>query len=406
MESRWTTTIIVVLSVFVIVFFLGQVFFSGGSDIRTETAYVYDMTEDIPFDGVYLRNETVVYSAGTGVINYEHEDGSKVGKSSVIAYRYKNENDIELRRQIEELDAQIAVLTDAQKLVGTDNSQLETITSQINSVHSSLVDCVISGDYDAADEYSNQMLAAMCKREIAKGESAGYADRIAELKEQQSQLRAQLSGDVQSVYANGTGYFVSGVDGYEDKLTFDDAESITANEIEKIIENPDTSNAANAVGKLIADYRWRVAGILDSSKLFGVYEGSTVTLRVGSQNTELKATVVSINDTGRGDNTAVYVFECDRLTSAVVEGRTAHFKLVVNSYGGLRVSRDAIRYNENDEQGVYIVRGSSLAFRKIKVIYWGEDYIICSQEDGEEYIKLYDEIVTEGKDLHDGQVVE
>lgn len=406
MESRWTTTIIVVLSAFVIVFFLGQVFFSGGSDIKTETAYVYDMTEDIPFDGVYLRNETVVYSAGTGVINYEHEDSSKVGKSSVIAYRYKNENDIELRRQIEELDRQIAVLTEAQKLVGTDNSQLETITSQINTVHSSLVDCVISGDYDAADDYSNQMLEALCKREIAKGESTGYAERIAELEQQKSQLRSQLSGDVQSVYANGTGYFVSGVDGYEDKLTFDDGENITADEIEKIVANPDTSNAANAVGKLIADYRWRVAGVLDSSKLFGVYEGSTVTLRVGSQNTELEATVVSINDTGRGDNTAVYVFECDRLTAAVTEGRTAHFKLVVNSYGGLRVSRDAIRYNENDEQGVYIVRGSSLAFRKINVIYWGEDYIICSQEDGEEYIKLYDEIVTEGKDLHDGQVVE
>lgn len=404
MESRWTTTIIVVLSAFVILFFLGQVFFNGGSGIKTETAYVYDMTEDIPFDGVYLRNESVVYSAGKGVLNYEHDDGSKVGKSSIIAYRYKNERDIELRRQIEELDAQIAVLSDAQKLVGTDNSQLETITSQINSVHSSLVDCVISGNYSAADVYSNQMLEALCKREIAKGESKGYSDRIAELQQQKSQLRSQLSGDVQSVYANGTGYFVSGVDGYEDKLTFDD--SITAGEIEKIVAAPDISNNANAVGKLIADYRWRVAGVLDSSKLFGVYEGSTVTLRVGSQNTELKATVVSITDTGRGDNTAVYVFQCDRLTAAVAQGRTAHFKLVVNSYGGLRVSRDAIRYNENDEQGVYIVRGSSLVFRKINVIYWGEDYIICSQEDGEEYIKLYDEIVTEGKDLHDGQVIE
>lgn len=406
MESRWTTTIIVVLSLFVIVFFLGQVFFSGGSDIRTETAYVYDMTEDIPFDGVYLRNETVVYSGGTGVLNYEHEDGAKVGKSSVVAYRYKNENDIELRRQIDELDAQIAVLTEAQKLVGTDNSQLETITSQINSVHSSLIDCIISSDYNTADNYSNQMLAAMCKREIARGESNGYAEKIAELNEQKSQLKAQLSGDVQSVYANGTGYFVSGVDGYEDKLTFDDGDTITADEIEKIVADPDINNTQNAIGKLIEDYRWRVAGVLDSSKLFGVYEGSTVTLRVGSDNTELEATVVSINDTGRGDNTAVYVFECDRLTATVAAGRTAHFKLVVNSYGGLRVSRDAIRYNENDEQGVYIVRGSSLAFRKINVIYWGEDYIICSQEDDEEYVKLYDEIVTEGKDLHDGQVIE
>ncbi|MBP1544769.1 MAG: hypothetical protein J6A16_11805, partial [Oscillospiraceae bacterium] len=83
-----------------------------------------------------------------------------------------------------------------------------------------------------------------------------------------------------------------------------------------------------------------------------------------------------------------------------------HFKLVVNSYGGLRVSRDAIRYDENEERGVFVVRGSSLVFKKINVLYWGEDYIICSQEEDDSYLKLYDEIVIEGKDLHDGRVVE
>lgn len=407
MESRWTTTIVAVLSVFVIVFFLGQVFFTGGETLRTETAYAYDMTEDIPFEGVYLRNESVVYSAGTGVLSYEHEDSSKVGKSSIVAYRYKNEGDIDLRRRIEELNDQIDVLTDAQKLVGTDNSQLETITSQINSVHSSLVDCIISGDYDSADEYENQMLEALCKREIAKGESAGYSEKIDALSQRKTELQTRLSGDVQSIYANDTGYFVSGVDGYEDKLSFDDGETLTADRIEDIIRNPDVSGGGgNAIGKLIADYRWRAAAVLNTEQLFGIYEGSTVTLRVGSQNVQLEAIVTSISDTGRGDGTAVYVFECDRLTSAVVEGRTAHFKLVVNSYGGLRVSRGAIRYDENEERGVFVVRGSSLAFKKINVIYWGEDYVICSQEDGDDYLKLYDEIVTEGKDLYDGKVIE
>ena len=406
MESRWTTVIVAVLSVFVIVFFLGQVFFTGGEQLRTETAYAYDMTEDIPFEGVYLRNETIVYSAGTGVLSYEHQDSSKVGKSSIIAYRYRNESDIDLRRRIEELDAQIDVLTDAEKLVGTDNSQLETITSQINSVHSSLVDSIINGDYDSAVDYENQMLEALCKREIAKGESLGYSDKIAALRQERTQLNTRLSGDVQSIYANGTGYFVSGIDGYEDKLGFDDADTITAEKIEAIIETPDVSGGGNAVGKLISDYRWRVAAVLDSDELFGIYEGSTVNLRVGSQNVQLEAEVESINDTGRGDGTAVYVFQCDRLTSAVVGARTAHFKLVVNSYGGLRVSRDAIRYDENEERGVFVVRGSSLVFKKINVLYWGEDYIICSQEEDDSYLKLYDEIVIEGKDLHDGRVVE
>ena len=40
------------------------------------------------------------------------------------------------------------------------------------------------------------------------------------------------------------------------------------------------------------------------------------------------------------------------------------------------------------------------------VEYWGEDYIICTQEADDGYLKLYDKIVTEGKDLYEGKVVE
>ena len=45
-------------------------------------------------------------------------------------------------------------------------------------------------------------------------------------------------------------------------------------------------------------------------------------------------------------------------------------------------------------------------FKKISVEYWGDDYLICTQEDDGDYLKLYDRIVTEGKDLYEGKVVE
>ena len=68
--------------------------------------------------------------------------------------------------------------------------------------------------------------------------------------------------------------------------------------------------------------------------------------------------------------------------------------------------RRARLYTDDEQRGVFILHGSTLEFRKINVIYWGEDYIICSQEPDDDYLKLYDRIVTEGKDLYDGKVVE
>ena len=56
MDSAWTSIIVFVLSVFVLIFFVGQAFFAGGEKVTTETAFTYSMTEDIPFEGVFLRD--------------------------------------------------------------------------------------------------------------------------------------------------------------------------------------------------------------------------------------------------------------------------------------------------------------------------------------------------------------
>lgn len=403
MNSGWTTVIIATLSVFIILVAVGQIFFAGGEELATENALVYDIEEEIPFEGVYLRDETLIYSSGTGILSYEQEDGSKVGKSSVIARRYKSDNDASYLREIGLLERQIAVLESAERLIGTDNSQLEAISVQINESHSDMIADIINGDLIAAADKQNDLLEAMCKREITLKESDGYTAKKQSLNDRISRLNALISGGVQDVVAGGAGYFVSEVDGYEGEFGYSSAESLTEEKIAGIVAAPEKPHDGKAIGKLIADYHWRVAAVIDTENMFGVYEGSEVTLRVGSGSYLIDADVVSVKNCG--DNKAIYIFECDKLNSAVTTGRTAHFKLLVNSYGGLRVSRKALRYNDKDERGVFIERGQNLLFKKVNVVYWGEDYVICTQEQDDDYLKLYDKIVTEGKDLYDGKVI-
>lgn len=406
MRSGWTTVIIVILSVFVLLVAMGQLFFAGGEKLSFETALVYNFDEEVPFDGVYLRDETMIYNTGTGILNYEHENGSKVGKSSIVARRYKSDADAVYLRDIAALEKQIEVLSNAERLVGTDNSQLEAISSQINESHSDIISAIQSGNYAAAAENESALLEAMCKREITLTTShQGYAAKKQALNSEISRLNTLISGGVQEITAGSAGYFVSNVDGYEGELGFSSADTITESRINEIVANPDKGGASNAIGKLISDYHWRVAAVIDTEKMFGVDKGDVVTLRVGSGGQTIDVEVISIESCG--ENKAKYVFECDNLNATVTSGRTARFKLIVNSYGGLRVSRKALHYaGENGEQrGVYIERGQTLVFKKINVVYWGEDYVICSQEPGDDYLKLYDKVITEGKDLYDGKVI-
>lgn len=420
MKSPWTTVVIAVLSLFVLLVAIGQAFFARGERLSTEVAYSYDHEVNVPFDGVYMRDESLVFDSGTGVLSFENPDGTKVGKSSVIARRYKTESDSAYLREIEALKKQIEVLDSAEKLIGTDSSQLEAISMQINESHSDIISAVQSGDYALAGAKQNSLLEAMCKREITLKDSQGYSDKKSQLNREVERLRALMSGSVQDVTAGNAGYFVSSVDGYEGLIGYSDISKMTEEKISEIVENPKKNDGSTAIGKLIADYHWRVAAVLDDEYMLGTSVGDTVELRVGSDGHKFEAEVVSKE---RGsDGKVVCVFQCDRMNSVVVSGRTARFKLVISSYGGLRVPRKALRYNDDNERGVFVQRGQTLAFKKVDVIYWSDDYVICKQnvlkkdpngssetagdeEIDDDYLKLYDIIVTEGKELYDGKFI-
>lgn len=421
MKSPWTTVVIAIMSLFVVLVAIGQVFFSKKPSHTTEVAYSYDYEVDVPFDGVYMRDETLIYNSGTGVLSFENEDGTKVGKSSVIARRYKSEGDSAYLREIENIERQIAVLENAEKLLGTDSSQLEAISIQINESHSDLVSAVLNRNYSEAGAKQRSLLEAMCKREITLRNSDGYSVKKLELNQEISRLRSLISGSIQDVVAGSAGYFVSDVDGYEGEIGYADIEKMTEEKINEVVENPKKSAGGSTIGKLISDYHWRVAAVIGSEEMQNINVGDTVTLRVGSDGKKFDADVVS--KTPSGEDKVVCVFECDELNSAVARGRTARFKLVINSYGGLRVPRKALRYDDNGERGVFVESGQSLRFKKVEVVYWDDDYVICKQnvikkredtsdnddiydeEIDNSYLKLYDIIVTEGKELYDGKFI-
>ena len=123
---------------------------------------------------------------------YTHSDGSKVGKNAVIAQVYKNRSDIAIRQRISELEAQRDVLTDAQALVGTDTSQLESFSNQITEKHSELLEDIYVKNYALASDLKSDILNLQSKREIVKGSISSYDTKLAEIDSEIARLRSQI----------------------------------------------------------------------------------------------------------------------------------------------------------------------------------------------------------------------
>lgn len=408
-RRAFTTRIIwVVIGVFFLVMVISPLILRFGSTIRTETATLTTITEVINFKGVYVRDEKLVSYNVNGIISYTHSDGSKVGKNSVIAQVYKNRSDIALRQQIDELTAQREVLVDAQNFVGADTSQLESFTNQIGEKHSELLQHIYDGDYTSASSMKNDMLNLQSKREIVKGGNTSFDDKIAQIDRRIAELKYKITYDPYDIIITETGYFISKVDGYENRLNTETVYDLTAEQIDDITSAEERQeNPAGVIGKLVSDYTWYMAAVLDDVKLGTVFQGATVSLRIGNSNQNVKAEIVSLKPQPDGRNIAV--FKCDMFLANFINSRVAQARLILEDHTGILVPNSALRMDENGSVGVYIQDGTVVRFRKVNQILSQEDYTLVEdtsdREPKEGYLSLYDNIIVEGRDLHDGRII-
>lgn len=400
MNARTTRIIWAVLSLFIVVMVISQIVIKSGSGYKTTVAIPYRTTKSLVFTGVFIRNEEVIPYSGGGVISYVYQDGSRIARNSVIARSYKSEADLLARLEIDSLTAKKESLENAQLLVGTDNSQLETFNKQAAEKHAQLVESVLDGDYDEARSIGDSFYNVLCKKQIIKGDVTDYSAEISDIEKQISILEAKISSPPTDITAGIPGYFVSEVDGYEGKLS---ADTITAEQVEQIVAQPLLASGKN-LGKVIDGYTWELAGILETAPTFDIFEGSDVTLLVGAEGSPVAAVVSRVEklDDGR----SLFVFSSDILNERLASGRTAQLKLFMGDYSGIRIERSALRFNADGEQGVFVKKGTQIFFRKVDILYWEDDYVVADNSGKDGYVALYDTFVTEGKDLYDGKVID
>lgn len=403
MDRTLTTKLVTaVLAAFLLVTIVSQFFVGSDRSYKTEVALKYDSQDTIEFYGVFARNEHVVTRKVNGIMQYEHEDGSKVGKNSVIANTYSSASDITLTADIKKLQTRIDTLTDAQSLVGTDNSQIEAFDKLITEKHSKLIAAINSGDYSSVSQLKYELLNLQSKRDMVKGKVSDYSSVISSLNSKIKTLEGRISASPVQVLAEETGYFVSSIDGYESKITYDNIDSITPSQISETVKTPELKSASgDVIGKMIDDYKWKLAATFTEGQAAVLTENTQVRLVLGADQSEITAKVENIE---KYDNDYVAVFSADDINSVIASSRVGRFKLLVDSYNGIRIASSAIHFDKENNIGVYVKKGSQAYFVQVDRIYSSEDYVIVRDTSGQPgYLSLYDDVIVEGKDLYDGK---
>ncbi len=398
MDTITGKVLVLILSIFMLVTVFHQFVQVFEDDYTTETATVYSSAEKVTFNGVYVRNETIVSGGKNGVLSYPSSDGSKVAKDSVVAYVYRSANDIYINQQIESLKNEVEILKKEQSPGTTVVAQPEFISSLIDEKYRTITTLAARNDLSSLRSESNgfQMLTGIYQ--IVIGEETDYNDRIEQLEKQIKLLEAKQNNPIDIITVPNSGYFISYVDGYEDILSTDKLSSITADDIKEVIKN-DGYNAAKvskkAVGKIVDDYEWNLVGIVNP-KDASFNPGKEVKVKLSSTPDLLTAKITDVIETDDPEE-CVIVLSCEKLNFNLVQYRTERVEIILDDFNGIKVPREAVRFNKNNEKGVYVLLGQRIAFKKVDVIYECDEYLLSAITSDTSYISVYEDIILSGE---------
>ena len=228
--------------------------------------------------------------------------------------------------------------------------------------------------------------------------------KITELSNELAALKSAKS-NYSTISAPVSGYYISVVDGYENAADYDSVSSLKPADVDKIFASKSTV-PADAMGKIVGRFDWYIVCNVPTDSVIGLEKDETIKVKFPNSSVgEVSAVIDSINDGGEG--TSTIILRANEMNEDITHLRFEEVQIVKNEYTGYRVSNTAIRTVEG-ENGVYVLSGNRVKFRKIKILYSTEEYSIVEKISPEEeagYLRIYDEIIIKGKDLYDGKVV-
>lgn len=394
MNSVMMRVLVFLISVFILITVFSQVYHIFDNKYKTETAYVYSSAESAVFKGVYIRRETPVPYSGHGVVSYTSPDGSKFSKDSVIAEVYNNENQISVNQQIKELTEERDLLLEVQNPGTVALAEPDFLSARIDEKYRTITSLIAKKQYDEVEKERNELMKLMCILKLAVEAETDYNDRINELDTKIAALQARQASPVEEVTVSEGGYFVSYVDGYENELSPDKLDSLTVGRLKEIASDKSEHENSGYIGKMIDGYKWYIAGVIDNSD--GIFTiSSEVKLNLSSSKVPVSAVVEDII-TSDDPHESIIILSCDVLTYELVQHRTERVEMVLNDFEGIKVPNAAIRFNRNNERGVYVKLGQRIAFKKIDPVFDGDDYILSRITSDGSYLAVYEDIIVEG----------
>lgn len=434
----------VAIALLVLISVGSQIYMARRRSVVTETAAYASVSDTLQAKGFAVRQEAVIDEAYNGMLSYRVSDGARVAAGETIADVYASESHAAAQNRIDGIEREIQNLEGLTSPGDYSVANPSLIGAQIYTALGDILDETRKNNFSQITSLKENLQTALNRKQLITGEESteDYKARIADLEAQKMTLSASAGEKIDSISAPQAGYFMSVTDGFENAVDFEHVPYLTPSEIEQLQQKEESgeSMSLTPIGKVSGDFNWYLACVFSDEDMMKFENVTNVSLEIPFASTEqIPAAVIAKNRDNSSGKTAV-IFQCSYMDAGIALLRNESVQINVKTYSGVLVKKEAIHFEDveyevydeegeavlnesgepvtavaKDVKGVYVKYGGRLKFVQIFSEKTVRGYAICktqlSDEEQEQLvtdgtIQLYDEVVTEGTDLHDGKLVE
>ena len=375
-------------------------------DVETVTAVTSTVYETIDAKALVIRDEHTLSNSSSGVTVPAVQDGEKVKLGGNVAMLFSSQDNAKAYSTAMDLHSQLDYYIELEsKTVGM-ATDVASIDKDILSDVNGYIRAANSNDKGNVSAYADELNDKFARRQIIIGENIDFTEVKSDLQAQLNKINIDGCKPTGYVTADRSGIFSSYTDGCEGMFDYDAVDKLDVKTLQGYIDSvPGVKKTDGSLGKLITSYEWYFCCVVSADDVKSISNGDILNVALKDGDRVYKCQVVSGADTDLGTEQTVLVLRCSEMNSSITSIRLEDIEIRYNEYTGFKVPSSAIHVNDEGKKCVYALIANQVAERQCDIIYSTKDYAVFAYEpENSDSIRFYDQIITKGKDLHDGKI--
>ncbi|MEG2377499.1 MAG: HlyD family efflux transporter periplasmic adaptor subunit [Clostridia bacterium] len=371
--------------------------------IQTVSAVRIEVPDAIETDGFIVREEHLLNATAGGAIAMQVGEGERAAKGDTVALIYENDKALAENQKKKELDARISKLESLMNQ-GSEAFDLNSVDSVIVGMTRNILDGITDSDFSKVATDVSKLKDKTMSREYIYRDKSGLTGVVDKLKAERKKIAAPApKGEVR---ASLPGYYSHESDGYEGVLSCAKIQELTPKKIKEISKGQAMPSQNNGtLGKIISEFYWDYVAVVDANRVKSLKIGEMVSIQFSNHMyPEVPAMVhwISAEENGK----VTIALRVNEHIKEFTVARRLKGSIVLKTYTGLKVPREALRVDENGRKGVYCLIDAQSKFKEVEPIFEKDSYYIVKYDSGDtKSLLLFDEIVVSAKELADKKVV-